>query len=244
MINKLFRRKKIADLIASTKGPGGLKKQLGPLDLTFIGIGATLGTGIFVLTGIEAASHAGPSIVLSFALAGLAATFAALAYAELASMVPVSGSSYTYSYATIGEFLAWLVGWNLILEYAVSLAAVASGWSAYVHGLWQNIFKTSMLPNFLTYGPQKLGGMPGGGIDLLAAAIVLLITLLLVFGVKESARANNIMVVIKISAVILFIVLAVPHFDMDNWKTVLPYRYGLAWYCNSRQYSVLCIFGI
>ena len=142
-------------MIAATEQPGGLKKQLGPLDLTFIGIGATLGTGIFVLTGIEASTHAGPSIVLSFALAGLAATFAALSYAELASIVPVAGSSYTYSYATIGEFLAWLVGWNLILEYAVSLAAVASGWSAYVHGLWQNIFKSEMLPKFLTYCPKQ-----------------------------------------------------------------------------------------
>lgn len=228
MIAKLFRRKKVSEMIASTKEPGGLKKQLGPLDLTFIGIGATLGTGIFVLTGIEAAAHAGPSIVISFGIAGLAATFAALAYAELASMVPVSGSSYTYSYATIGEFLAFLVGWNLILEYAVSLAAVASGWSAYVHGLWQNIFKTHMLPKFLTYCPEKLGGVPGGGLDLLAAGIVIFITILLVFGVKESARANNIMVVIKIAAVVLFIVLAVPFFDIDNWKPF--FHKGLGWH--------------
>lgn len=228
MLRTLFRRKKISDMIASTKGAGALKKQLGPVDLVFIGIGATLGTGIFVLTGIEAAAHAGPSIIVSFAIAGLAATFAALAYAELASMVPVSGSSYTYSYATIGEFLAWLVGWNLILEYAVSLAAVASGWSAYVHGLWTNIFKSEMLPKFLTYCPERLGGVAGGGFDLLAGGIVILITLLLVFGVKESARANNIMVVIKIAAVVLFIILAVPFFDMENWKPF--FHKGLGWH--------------
>ncbi|HBM16668.1 MAG TPA: amino acid permease [Lentisphaeria bacterium] len=218
MISKLFRRKSIAQLIEGTKGESALRKRLGPLDLTFIGIGATLGTGIFVLTGIEAAVSAGPSIIISFGMAGLVAAFAALSYAELASMVPVSGSAYTYSYATIGEFLAWMVGWNLILEYAVSLAAVASGWSAYVLGLWENIFKSPMLPEFLTNCPKLFGGTSGGGFDLMAGLIVIVMTSLLVTGVKESLRINNIMVVINLLMIVVFAVLASPHIDLKNWN--------------------------
>ena len=159
ILSQIMRKKDWHRAVAQTGTSHGLKKTLGAFDLTMLGIGAILGTGIFVLPGIEAAEHAGPGVVLSFALAGLAAACAALTYAELASMVPVAGSSYTYSYLTLGELTAWLVGWNLILEYAVSLAAVATGWSAYVQGLLYNLVGYR-LPAFLASCPESFGALP------------------------------------------------------------------------------------
>lgn len=227
MLRKLFRVKTIDLIMKEAESKDGLKRALGPLSLTFIGIGATLGTGVFVLTGIEAAELAGPSIIVSFALAGFAAACAALAYAELASMVPISGSAYTFSYATIGEFLAWMVGWNLILEYAVSLAAVAGGWSAYVHGLMTNICGKDLLPKFLSGPPSAFGGQAGCGFDILAVVIVLAITFLLSRGVKQGAYMNNIMVLVNLSTILVFILFAVPSFDPHNWHPfVIP---GIGW---------------
>lgn len=227
MLRKLFRVKTIDLIMQEAESKDGLKRALGPVSLTFIGIGATLGTGVFVLTGIEAAGLAGPSIIISFALAGFAASCAALAYAELASMVPISGSAYTFSYATIGEFLAWMVGWNLILEYAVSLAAVAGGWSAYVHGLIANILGRELLPVFFCGPPAAFGGKPGCGFDLLAIVIVIAITFLLSRGVKQGAYMNNIMVLVNLSTILVFVLFALPNFDPRNWHPfVIP---GIGW---------------
>jgi basic amino acid/polyamine antiporter, APA family len=226
MIKKLFRTKSIERIMDEAGRKDGLKRTLGPISLMFIGIGATLGTGVFVLTGIEAATYAGPSIIISFALAGFTAACAALTYAELASMVPISGSAYTYSYATIGEFLAWMVGWNLILEYAVSLSAVAGGWSAYVHGLLTNIFGKELLPTFFNGPPAFMGGKAGCGFDLLAVLIVLFITLLLSRGVKQGAYMNNIMVLVNLSAILVFVFFAIPNFNIDNWHPFFIEKLG------------------
>ena len=216
-----FRTKDLSQLGNEMKLP----KTLGSFDLIALGVGSTLGTGIFVLTGIEAATHAGPGVAIAFILAGIAAACAAMSYAELASMVPAAGSSYTYAYYTIGEFIAWLVGWNLILEYAVSLAAVAVGWSAYVRGVFVNISDKLALPVFLQSGPNLDGSTPGGGIDIAAVFIVLAMTWLMARGVKESARANNFMVIIKICVVLFFIMLAGPYVEVKNWSPFMPFGF-------------------
>ena len=221
MFKEYFRRKDITRFQETIK----LQKTLGSFDLVALGVGSTLGTGIFVLTGIEAANHAGPGVAIAFVLAGIAAACAALTYAELASMVPAAGSSYTYAYYTIGEVLAWLVGWNLILEYAVSLAAVAVGWSAYVRGVFGNISHQLALPAFLSGGPNIDGSTPGGFIDISAVFIVLAMTWLMSRGVKESAKANNFMVLVKICIALFFIIIASPHIDGANWKPFLPYGF-------------------
>ena len=216
MFNKMLRTKNIAQSLQQAEASGGLQRTLGAWDLMLLGLGATIGTGIFVLTGIAAATHAGPAIVLSFILSGIACVFAGLTYAELASTVPLSGSAYTYSYATLGEFVAWLVGWNLVLEYAVSVASVAAGWSAYATGLFNTVFNTE-LPKTFTACPAL-----GGIMDLPAFFIVMLLTFLLVRGIKESTRANNLLVCVKLGAVLLFLALASPHVSLDNWTPFMP----------------------
>lgn len=199
-----------------------LKRSLGALDLTLLGIGCIIGTGIFVLTGVAAAKYAGPGLMVSFALAGTACAFAALVYAELAAMVPVSGSAYTYTYATMGEALAWIVGWNLVLEYAVSAGAVAAGWSGYFTGILGQV--GVHLPHALTNVPAQ-----GGIIDLPAASIALVITGLLVLGVRHGARLNAILVFIKLFAVFLFLFLATPKVDVHLWSPFAPYGWqGIA----------------
>lgn len=218
----LFRKKTIADLLANTDNKGsGLKKSLGAFDLTMLGIGAIIGTGIFVLTGVVAAKHAGPALILSFVLAGLACVFAALCYAEFASSVPVSGSAYTYSYAVFGELFAWVLGWDLILEYGLASSAVASGWSGYFQHLIQGF--GIHLPTAITsaYNPEK-----GTYIDLPAVVIIFLIALLLTKGVKESTRLNNIMVIIKISVVLLFIAVGVWYVEPANWSPFMPFGFS------------------
>jgi APA family basic amino acid/polyamine antiporter len=211
----LFRTKSISEIIeASEKKP--LKKTLGVMDLVLLGIGCVIGTGIFVLTGIGAAKYAGPGISLSYLCAALACMFAALAYAELAAMVPVAGSAYTYSYTILGEFVAWLVGWALILEYAGAASTVASGWSGYMVG----ILKVGgiNLPEYLTKVPSE-----GGLINLPAILISLFIGLLLVRGTKESITVNRVLVAIKLAAVFLFLIVATPHIKMENWSEFLPF---------------------
>ncbi len=218
----LFRKKSISELIEQTNNKnGGLKKALGAFDLTMLGIGAIIGTGIFVLTGVAAAMHAGPALVLSFILSGLACVFAALCYAEFASSVPVSGSAYTYSYATFGEFIAWILGWDLILEYGVASSAVASGWSGYFQGLLAGF--GIHLPTALTsaYDPAK-----GTIVDLPAVIIISLITMLLVKGVRESARFNNIMVIIKVSVVLLFLAVGIGYVKPENWSPFMPFGFS------------------
>ena len=218
----LFRKKSIEQLIGQTTGKeSGLRKALGAFDLSMLGIGAIIGTGVFVLTGVVAATSAGPALVLSFILAGLACAFAALCYAEFASMVPISGSAYTYSYATFGEFIAWLLGWDLILEYGLAVSAVASGWSGYFQGL---------LAGFGITLPAAISGAfntaKGTFIDLPAAIIIFLIATLLMQGVKESTRVNNIMVMIKLAVIVLFLVVGVGYVKPENWTPFMPFGFG------------------
>jgi len=206
----LFRTKPI-DINASN----GLKRCLTGFDLTLLGIGCIIGTGIFVLTGVVAAQHAGPAILLSFLLSGAACAFAALCYAELAGAIGGSGSAYGYAYAGIGELVAWIIGWDLLLEYGVSTATVAIGWSGYF-GKILALFGWE-LPTEFTAAPSE-----GGIANIPAMAIVLLLSILLAIGVKESARFNAVMVFVKLSAVAVFIVVAGPHVNPANWHPFIP----------------------
>src|SRR5579884_1127639 len=216
----VFRVKPI-DVILRQSGDTehGLKRSLGPLSLTFMGVGAIIGTGIFVLTGVAAAKYAGPALVFSFVLAGIVSGLAALCYAEFASTVPISGSAYTYSYATLGELVAWIIGWDLILEYGVGAAAVSIGWSAYFTDFLKSIGIT--LPTALTASP-----FAGGAINLPAGIIVLLITALLIRGTSESSTVNNVIVAIKLLVVLFFLVVGVTHINAANWHPFLPFGWG------------------
>jgi APA family basic amino acid/polyamine antiporter len=225
----LFRRKSVTALQAEALADKSLKRALGPLNLTALGIGAIIGTGIFVLTGTVAAQNAGPAVVLSFVLAGIASVFAALCYSEFASLVPMAGSAYTYGYATLGEFVAWIIGWDLVLEYALAATTVAIGWSGYM---------VSFLGDFGIHIPAQWQAARGTIITLAdgttttallnlpAVFIVAVITTLLVVGIRESASVNNVIVFIKLAVVILFIVLAAPHVNPDNWHPFIPPNTG------------------
>ena len=218
----LFRKKSIQALVQEAgQKDVVLKKDLGAFDLSMLGIGAIIGTGIFVVTGVAAAEHAGPALILSFILSGLACVFAALCYAEFASTVPVSGSAYTYSYATFGEIIAWILGWDLILEYGLASSAVASGWSGYLQGL---------LAGFGIHFPKALSSAydPANGtfIDVPAILIVLVITLLLTQGVKKSARFNTIMVIIKLAVVVAFIAVGAWYVKPSNWTPFMPFGFS------------------
>lgn len=194
----------------------GLKKCLSAFDLALLGIGCAIGTGIFVLTGIAAATQSGPAVVLSFIIAGVASAFAALSYAELAASIGGSGSAYGYSYVAFGEFIAWVMGWILLLEYGVGAAAVANGWAGYF---------INTLANFNIHLPEALTKAPilGGFINLPAFAIIWVLTILLMIGVKESARFNNIIVVIKLTTIAIFIALASMHLNTANWHPFMPF---------------------
>jgi APA family basic amino acid/polyamine antiporter len=225
----LFRRKSVTALQAEAAGDHSLKRALGPLNLTALGIGAIIGTGIFVLTGTVAAQNAGPAVVLSFVLAGVASVFAALCYSEFASLVPMAGSAYTYSYATLGEFIAWIIGWDLVLEYALSATTVAIGWSGYI---------VSFLKDFGIHIPAHWQAARGTVVTLAdgttatalfnlpAVLIIAIVTTLLVVGIKESASVNNVIVFIKLAVVILFIIMAAPHINPDNWHPFIPPNTG------------------
>lgn len=217
----LFRTKNLDDMIAHSKKPGGLAKVLGPFDLVLMGIGAIVGTGIFVLTGTGALT-AGPALSLSFVVAAVACCFAALCYAEFASTVPVAGSIYTYSYATLGEVAAWMIGWDLLLEYGLAAAAVSVGWSGYFQSLLAGFGIT--LPAALTAAPGALPGVTTF-INLPALVIMLLLTAMLGWGVRESARLNNIMVAIKVGVVLLFIIFGARHVQPANWQPYMPFGY-------------------
>jgi APA family basic amino acid/polyamine antiporter len=212
MHKKLLRTKAIVDHSTNT----GLKKCLTAFDLALLGIGCAIGTGIFVLTGIAAATQSGPAVVLSFIIAGVASAFAALSYAELSSSIGGSGSAYGYSYVAFGEFIAWVMGWILLLEYGVGAAAVANGWAGYF---------VNTLANFNIYLPEALTKAPilGGLINLPAFAIIWVLTILLMIGVKESARFNNIIVIIKLSTIAIFITLASMHLNTNNWHPFMPF---------------------
>ncbi len=211
----LFRKKDIGAL-RSMAQKSGLTRNLSAFDLVFLGIGSVIGTGIFVLTGIGAALYAGPGISLSFVLASIACAFAGLAYAEYASMVPVAGSAYAYTYASLGEFLAFIVGWNLILEYTVTCSTVAAGWSGYVVGLLAS--GGIELPVAFTKVPEE-----GGIINVPAIVITMFLCILLVRGTKETVMVNRILVFVKLAVIAIFFILAVPNVDPMNWEPFLPY---------------------
>jgi basic amino acid/polyamine antiporter, APA family len=217
----IFGRVKSLDAILATAEKKSLHRTLGALQLTLFGIGCVIGTGIFVLTA-AGAQKAGPGLMLAFAIAGAICIVAALCYAEIASMLPVAGSAYTYTYAVMGEILAWSVGWALVLEYAVAASAVAVGWSGYFTGTILNEFMGIELPVWLTAGPLALGGAPGGLINLPAVVIALLVTWLLMIGTTESARVNAVLVAIKVTALTIFIILALPKSEAANFNPFLP----------------------
>lgn len=216
-----FGRVKSLDAILKTAEKKSLHRSLGAFQLTLFGIGCVIGTGIFVLTA-AGAQKAGPGLMLAFAIAGAICIVAALCYAEIASMIPVAGSAYTYTYAVMGELLAWTVGWALVLEYAVAASAVSVGWSGYFTGTILKEFMGIELPIALTAGPLALGGAPGGFINLPAVVIALLVTWLLMIGTTESARVNAVLVAIKVTALTAFIILTLPQSEVANFNPFLP----------------------
>ena len=258
----LFARKNIDELQADafSEGHHSLKRALGSVNLVALGIGAIIGTGIFVLTGSAAAQYAGPAIVVSFIIAGIGCAFAGLCYAEFASMIPIAGSAYTYGYATLGELIAWIIGWDLILEYMFGAATVAVGWSGYLVSFLRDL-GINIPPQFTNAPGTELVQLPGssswvsvtpqlreqlaqqgvdmatlpqvGGVfNLVAAIAIALVTMILVVGIKESARFNNVVVVIKLAVVLLFIgaaawfVLGNPATAAENWSPFVPENQG------------------
>lgn len=216
----LFQRKPLNLILAEAdNSEKGLKRTLGAGALVALGIGAIIGAGLFSLTGIAAAEHAGPAVILSFVLAALACAFAGLCYAEFASMIPVAGSAYTYSYATMGEFMAWMIGWDLVLEYALGAATVGVSWSGYFVKLLHEF--NIVLPEILTKSYAE-----GGFVNLPAIVIVSLLSLLLMRGTQESATLNNILVIVKVAVVILFIALGWKFINPDNHVPFIPENQG------------------
>ncbi|WP_184251443.1 amino acid permease [Paraburkholderia atlantica] len=224
-------RKSVAEIIASADVEEGrhLSKTLGATSITAMGIGAIIGAGIFVLTGTAAAQFAGPAITLSFILGGIACAFVGLCYSELAAMLPVCGSSYTYTYATLGELFAWIIGWDLILEYAMGAATVAVGWSGYIVSLLRNVGID--IPPTLAAAPGTIvkladGSTVTGVINLPAVVIIAILTTLLVLGTKESARLNNVMVAVKLTVVVAFIAIGLFFIKPEHWHPFIPANTG------------------
>jgi APA family basic amino acid/polyamine antiporter len=215
--DRLFIRKSVAQMKAEAAAhPHKLKRTLNAIDVTAFGIGSIIGAGIFVLIGVAAGRYAGPAIIQSFVIAGVACFLVALCYAELASMIPIAGSAYTFSYASMGELIAWMIGWDLILEYSMGGIAVSIGWSGYIAEGFSSIGIN--LPTYLVNGPF----VPGGGINLPAIMIVLFLTFILTIGAKESARLNTIIVIIKVSILIFVIITGVQYFDRGNLSPWAP----------------------
>jgi APA family basic amino acid/polyamine antiporter len=226
----LFRRKSVTQLQADALTDQRLKRALGATNLTALGIGAIIGTGIFVLTGTVAAQNAGPAVILSFVLAGVASIFAALCYSEFASLVPMAGSAYTYGYATLGELFAWIIGWDLILEYALGAVTVSIGWSGYVVSFLRDI--GIHIPPGLSAARGTLITLADGTqvtaiFNLPAVIIIAIITLLLVIGIRESATVNNVIVFVKVAVVLLFIFGAVHAVNPANWHPFIPPSAGV-----------------
>ena len=230
-MSTLFATKSLERLKAESEGAGEhtLKRTLGASSLIALGIGAIIGAGLFSLTGIAAAQHAGPAVVLSFLVAALGCAFAGLCYSEFSTMIPVAGSAYTYAYATMGELLAWIIGWDLVLEYAVGAATVFISWSAYVVSFLHD--RGINLPAQLIASPWQPVQMPDGStvyglINLPAVLIVVAISLLLMVGIQESARANAVIVVIKVSVVVVFIGLGIWFIKPGNYEPFIPPNTG------------------
>lgn len=248
MANNYFKTKPMHVLMDEAKGEKSLKRVLGPVGLITLGIGAIIGAGIFVLTGQAAAMYAGPAIVIAFMISGLACALAGLCYAEFASMIPIAGSAYTYSYATLGEFFAWIIGWDLILEYLFAASTVSVGWSGYMVSFLKDIgihlppeligaTGTTMVQDAtlgwvsaatLTYQGIDISMMPQATalFNLPAILIIAIITVLLVVGIRESAGFNDIMVVIKVGIIIVFIALGFAFINVDNWTPFIPENTG------------------
>lgn len=253
MANSLFMTKSIESLRKEAQDSEGLKKVLSALNLVTLGIGAIIGAGIFVLTGQAAAQYAGPAIVLSFVIAGIACAFAGLCYAEMAAMIPIAGSAYTYSYATMGELLAWIIGWDLILEYSLAASTVAIGWSGYVvsflrdlgihipaaltaatgsrliqlpNGSWQTI-TTDLLAQLTAQGlnPDALPTVTAL-FNAPAVFIIAVVTMVLVVGIRESANMNSAIVVLKLAVLVLFLVAGVAYVRAENWQPFIPPNTG------------------
>jgi APA family basic amino acid/polyamine antiporter len=229
MLNQLLATKSIKDLAASGDS-GELRRSLGSTALIAIGVGGIIGTGIFVLTGLAAANHAGPAIVLSFILAGIGCIFAGLCYAEFAAMIPVSGSAYAYSYATMGEFIAWFIGWNLVLEYLFAASTVAVGWSRYLVKLLDALH-INFMPERLTSAPLNWvagEGFVGTGalINLPAVFIIAVVTSILVVGIRQSSFVNALVVAIKVGIVVLVIGFGAFYVSGSNWEPFIPPNTG------------------
>ena len=227
-MSQLTAKKPLSMLLKEDQGEQRLKRVLGPVGLTSLGVGAIIGTGIFVLIGEVTHQKAGPAVMLSFVVAGTACLFAALCYAEFASMVPVAGSAYTYAYATLGELMAWIIGWDLVLEYAVGSATVASGWSGYFQKLLALVFNGYHLPNAIADAPIKYIAETGAFesthafMNLPAFLITMIITIILVRGIQESVRFNAAMVVVKLSVVAFVIIVGAFYVDPKNWHPFAP----------------------
>jgi len=253
-MSKLFVTKPISQLISESNTDHGLRKSLNATNLTTLGIGAVIGAGIFVLTGQAAAQYAGPAIVISFLISGLACLFAGLCYAEFASMIPISGSAYTYAYATMGEFVAWIIGWDLILEYLFAASTVAVGWSGYMVSFlkdfgiiipaqftaaWGSVMVEIPNVGWNLLTPQLIQNLADSGIaiaslphqsailNLPAMFIVAFITILLLIGIRESAKFNNLMVIIKVFVILLFIGIGLFFVNKANWHPFIPENTGV-----------------
>jgi APA family basic amino acid/polyamine antiporter len=240
-----FARKPIETLIKEMEGSHRLHRVLGPVALTALGVGATIGTGLFVLTGEAAFEYAGPSLMLSFLLAGFGCGMAALCYSELASMVPVAGSAYTYAYATLGQLIAWIIGWDLILEYAIGSAAVAVGWSNYLDAMLQSLFGVGLDPRFksspwdfdlktstfffnrvaMTYSDGSVASVIPW-FNLPGALIVLAITVVLVIGIRESARFNATMVILNVAIIVFVVSVGIAYVRPGNWTPFFHKKEG------------------
>ena len=218
-LSKLFKKKSLDNLLNST-GSTPLKQTLGAFDLILLGVGAIVGTGIFILPGTVAATHSGPAIVFSFLLAAVVCALAGMCYSEFASAVPVTGSAYTYSYIVFGEIIAWFVGWALVLEYGLASASVATGWSAYLVSLLEGLH--IMIPDAVS-GP--FNPAEGTYLNLPAIIIVLAITYLLTLGMQESAKINKIMVFVKVGVILLFIIVGVFYVKPENWQPFMPFGF-------------------
>lgn len=229
MINSLFKTKSIEKILQENSEGTSLKKTLGPISLILLGVGAIIGAGIFSLTGLAAANNAGPAVTISFMIAGVGCAFAGLCYAEFASMLPIAGSAYTYSYATLGEFVAWIIGWDLILEYAVGAATVSISWSRYLIKLLEKLgvadipYQWMMSPfETVVVNNQTLHGI----INIPAIFITILMSLLLIRGMQESAKFNSVIVVLKVTVVLAFIILGWSYINPANYEVYVPENTG------------------
>lgn len=225
----LFIIKPLAQLMSQAEDSKGLKRTLGPVNLVALGVGAIIGAGLFSITGGAAAANAGPAITLSFVVAALGCTFAGLCYAEFASMIPIAGSAYTYSYATLGEFIAWIIGWDLVLEYALGAATVAISWSRYLIKFLE--YYNIHIPYEFTISPFDTltlsdGTLVPGVMNLPAVFIIVLVSLVLIKGTRESALANAIIVGLKVSVVLAFIILGWAYINPDNYVPYVPENNG------------------